>query len=345
MGILDKNWQDKVSHISQVGGIETSVLDNGLAKGTRIAWFNTGRGLRFKVVLDRGMDIMDASYKEHGLTWISHNGTTAAQPFSNRGLEWLKTFGGGLLTTCGLSNVGGPNEDEFGERGLHGRISNLPAEVESIIQPDPFRGQMEMSITGIMRESSVFGPVLELRRTISATLGTSEIRISDDVLNKGNTKVPLMLLYHINLGYPLVNEGSKINWEGDWKARDEKSEELFNDSNDFKTCPNPLDSHLGFGEAAAFIDMKADNNGFCHCGIENIKENLKLDIKYKKDELPAFCQWQHWAKGEYVTGLEPGTNPPIGQKQAREENTLEFLEPKQSRKFNLTFNLSTLEKQ
>jgi len=345
MSTLDQNWQDKVSHISQVGGIETSVLDNGSGKGTRIAWFNTGGGLRFKVVLDRGMDIMDAFYKERGLAWISHNGTSSPEPFSNKGIDWLKTFGGGLLTTCGLSNVGGPNEDEFGERGLHGRVSNIKTEVESIIQPDPVYGKMEMSITGIMKETSVFGPNLELRRTISATLGSPEIRISDEVLNRGNTKVPLMLLYHINLGYPLLNEGSKINWEGDWKARDEKSIEIFNSSNDFKTCPNSLENHLGFGEAAAFIDMKADEDGFCYCGIENTKENLKLSLKYKKEELPAFCQWQHWGKGEYVTGLEPGTNFPIGQKQAREENTLQFLEPKESRKFKLSFNISTIKKQ
>jgi hypothetical protein len=119
MSTLDQNWQDKVSHISQVGGIETSVLDNGLSKGTRIAWFNTGGGLRFKVVLDRGMDIMDAFYREHGLAWISHNGITSPEPFSNKGIDWLKTFGGGLLTTCGLSNVGEPNKDKNRSRVYH----------------------------------------------------------------------------------------------------------------------------------------------------------------------------------------------------------------------------------
>src|SRR3546814_15777709 len=85
---------------------------------------------------------------------MSHGGITVRQPFSNRGLDWLRTFGGGLLTTCGLSHVGGPETGDFGEQGLHGLISNTPAELESVIQPDLAAGRMELSIPGVMRERS-----------------------------------------------------------------------------------------------------------------------------------------------------------------------------------------------
>ena len=54
------NWQDKVGNYTQIGGIETSVLDNGPGRGTRIAWVNTGSGLRYRVIIDRGLDIADA---------------------------------------------------------------------------------------------------------------------------------------------------------------------------------------------------------------------------------------------------------------------------------------------
>ena len=340
--LKDNSWKDKISHTSQLGGIETSILDNGLGKGTRIAWINTGSGLRFKVVLDRGMDIVDAFYNQHSLAWISHNGVTASQPFSDEGIDWLKTFSGGLLTTCGLSNVGGPNEDEFGKRGLHGRVSNISAEIESIIQPDPLLGKMDMSITGIIKESTVFGANLELRRTISCTLGTSDIKINDEVVNRGNTTVPVMVLYHINFGYPLVDVGAKIIWEGNWKARDTNSKEIFVESNDFKTCPPALSAHDGPGEAAAYVEMKTDSQGFSNCGIHNEKINLEVNLKYKKDQLPAFCNWQHWGKGEYVTGLEPGTNLPIGQSQARKDGTLQFLKPFESKKIDLEFNISNV---
>ena len=59
------NWKDKVGNTAQIGGIETSVLDNGLGRGNRIAWVNTGAGLRYKVVIDRAMDIVDAFQNEY----------------------------------------------------------------------------------------------------------------------------------------------------------------------------------------------------------------------------------------------------------------------------------------
>ena len=167
-------WQGKVINLSQIGGIETSVLDDGPGRGTRVAWVNTGSGLRYRVAIDRGLDIVDAFHNRHSLAWLSHAGITAVRPDANKGLEWLWTFAGGLLTTCGLTHAGGPEIDEFGERGLHGRASNLSAQVESIVQPNLSTGTMEMSITAVVKESRVFGPNLELRRTISGTKPSPE---------------------------------------------------------------------------------------------------------------------------------------------------------------------------
>jgi len=328
-------WHNKISNTNQLGGIETSVLDNGAGRGTRIAWINTGSGLRFKVVIDRAMDIADAFYNEHSLAWLSHSGVSAAEALSDKGIEWLRTFGGGLVVTCGLSHVGGPEKDEYGERGIHGQISNTPAEIVSMIQPDPLSGNMEMSITGIIRESQALGNRMELRRTISATLGKSAIRIQDEVINRGNTEAPHMLLYHCNLGWPLVDEGSKIVWNGSWKSRDGNPDKLFKEGNDFHTCPAPLDDHQGSGEEAAFIDIEADDSGFCNCGIDNQKIGIILNIKFRKKELPFLTNWLHYGKGEYVVGLEPGTNPPIGQSRARQQNELILLAPGETRKYEL----------
>ena len=107
------NWNDKISNPAQLGGIETSVIDNGAGRGTRIAWINTGTGLRYKIVIDRAMDIGDAFYNQHSLAWLSHLGISYPEPFPNNGINWLRTFGGGLLTTCGLDHVGGPEVDEY----------------------------------------------------------------------------------------------------------------------------------------------------------------------------------------------------------------------------------------
>lgn len=333
-------WTDKVTNPAQVGGIETSVLDNGTGRGTRIAWINTGTGLRYKVVIDRAMDIADAFYNQHSLAWISHTGITPPQPFSDKGADWLRTFGGGLLITCGLSHVGGPEQDAYGERGLHGQISNSPAEIESIIQPDLLTGQLEMSITGRIKETKIFGPSLELRRTISGTLGQPFLRIHDEVINRGNTPMPHMLLYHFNFGWPLVDEGTKIIWQGDWQAREGGiNADIFREGNDFRTCPAPLDTHSGTGEAVASINATPDSRGLCTAGLYNEKLGIAMALRFHKDQLPWLINWQHWGKGEYVTGLEPATNPLIGQAKAREQEELLFLAPGETRSYDLEIEI------
>ncbi|MCA6380967.1 MAG: aldose 1-epimerase family protein [Cytophagales bacterium] len=333
---MEQHWKDKISNPLQLGGIETSTLDNGSGRGTRIAWFNTGGGLRFKIVIDRAMDIADAFYNNYSLAWLGHLGVTAPQPFSNQGIDWLKTFGGGLLTTCGLDHVGGPEEDEFGRRGLHGEISNIPAEIESIIQPDPLAGKLEMSITGIIRQTRIFGSCFELRRKISGTLGDPKVSIHDEVINRGNTAIPYMVLYHINFGWPLVDEGTKILWEGAWTSREgELRSKVFKQGNDFRLCPAPIQDHNGDGEEAAFISPVADKEGNCVCGLYNSKIQLALGLRFNKDQLPWLINWQHWGINEYVTALEPATNPPIGQSMARKQNQLIFIAPGEKRQVNL----------
>lgn len=341
--MLNQNWKEKISVASQLGGIETSVLDNGPGRGTRIAWFNTGSGFRFKVVLDRAMDIADAAYNQHALSWQSHVGITAPQPFSNTGLDWLKTFGGGLLTTCGLSHVGGPEADEYGTRGIHGEVSNLAAEIESILQPDPFIGKMEMSITGTMKETQALGPNLELRRTISATLGESRLRIYDEVLNRGNMPAPHMLLYHFNFGWPLVDTGTDIIWNGHWQPREGNRNEIFREGNNYHKCPAPLEEHSGRGEEVAIIDPTSNIDGWSTCGLNNAHLGIAVSLRFKKKQLPWLINWQHWGKGEYVTGLEPSTNTLIGQAKARERKELIFLQPGEKRKYDLELEVMAKE--
>jgi galactose mutarotase-like enzyme len=332
----------KVNNHAQLGGIETSVLDNGLARGTRIAWVNTGTGLRYKVAVDRGLDIVDAFYNQHSLAWLSHAGLTAPRPDANRGLEWLYSFSGGLLITCGLTHVGGPESDEFGERGLHGRISNLPAQVESIVQPDLAAKKLRMSITAVLKQSRVFGPNLELRRTITSTLGEPTVRIHDVVTNLGNTPAPHMILYHCNYGWPLVDEGTEIICPGKWTSRGlDMDDAVFNSKRDFKKCSGPIESHKGGGEGCAFIDVAADKKGLCTAGLHNPKLGLALVLKYNKKQLPWLSNWQHWGPGEYVTALEPGTNPPIGQSNARKQKKLIHIPPGKRKTYDLEMTVLT----
>ncbi len=338
--IQTKKWINKISNHIQLGGIETALIDNGRGRGTRIAWVNTGSGFRFKVVLDRCMDIADAFYNQYSLAWISHLGVTAPDPSAIEGAKWLNSFGGGLLTTCGLTHVGGPEKDEHGERGLHDRISHSPAEVISVIQPDLAGEDLGMSITGRMIQSTTFGPHLELKRTISATLGSPIVKIHDEVTNLGNQPAPHMLLYHCNFGWPLIDDGAEIYWKGELQVPNDQSRKIFRDGNNYKTCRNPINDHSGSGEAVGFIDIESQPDGSCQCGVKNHTIGLGVDLKFYKKQLNWLTNWQHWGSNEYVMALEPCTHPPIGQSGARKNNTLLILEPGETRSYDLEIKAS-----
>ncbi len=334
-------WDNKICNPAQVGGIETSVLDNGLARSVRIAWVNTGTGLRYKVVIDRAMDIADAFYNQHSLAWLSHAGVTAPRPDANHDLEWLYSFGGGMLATCGLTHIGGPESDDDEERGLHGRVNNIPASLESVVQPDPISGNLDMSITGVVKQSRLFGTNLELRRTISSTIGEATIRIHDVVTNRGSTSVPHTMLCHCNFGWPMVDEGAQPVWKGDCESlgRD-MDDELFNEKHNYRTCQPPLKIHKG-REAVGIVDVKPDRKGICTVGIYNRKLRMAISIKYEKEMLPTLTNWQHWGFGDYVCGIEPGTNPPTGQNTAKKERKLVRIRSGQSRVYDVELSVLT----
>ncbi|AQQ70173.1 hypothetical protein SMSP2_00516 [Limihaloglobus sulfuriphilus] len=335
------DYKDRIINHNQLGGIETYVVDNGPGRGSRVAWVNTGSGLRFKVSIDRGLDIVEAFYGKYSLSWLSFVGTAAPRPDSDRGLNWLSTFPGGLVTTCGLSHAGAPDEDESGQRGLHGKYSNSAAEVTSIIQPELTDAEPQMSISGIVREARVFGPNLEMQRTISCKLLKPQIVITDRVINRGNSSSPHMLLYHCNFGWPLVDQGTQILYKGKCRSRGmDFDDAVFNENNDYRTCSAPIDAHSGSGEACGFIDSTPDDDGLCRTGLFNDKLSLGAMITYDAKQLPCLANWQHWGRGEYVTGLEPATNFPTGQVKAREEGKLIMLEPGETRNYKLVIDIT-----
>ena len=143
----------------------------------------------------------------------------------------------------------------------------MSAELESISQPDPVRGRMEFDITGKIKQATVFGPSIELRRTIGGELGRSIIKITDQISNQGNIRVPHMVLYHCNFGWPLADEDADILWQGEWTSRSAADEKIFKKGGAFRKCKPVLPEHSGNGEAVAFIDAVPNHDGICSCGL------------------------------------------------------------------------------
>jgi hypothetical protein len=326
--------QAPVTNPLQLGGIETAVLDEGPSRGVRIAWVNTGGGLRYKVVLDRGLDIVNADLAGASLTWLSANGLKAPSPAYCHETDWISAFAGGLLTSCGPLNTGAPSRDAGRDWPLHGTHSHTPAQEVAIVNPDPRAGRLDMEISGRVSTSRFFGPNVDLHRTIRSRLGENAIRIEDVFTNTDDQPVEMAWLLHINLGYPLLEPGvSEFCYAGTILPRAD-SVDWFVEGKPFKRVSRPLTEHKGGGEVFAYIDPVAPRNGQVLCGVVNRRRKIALSIRFNKREFPRLGNWQHWGpRGAFVGALEPMTAGVEGRHIDRRRGWLISLRPGQQKRF------------
>jgi hypothetical protein len=324
--VYQNNWTRQellgyMGDISQVGGVRLVTLADGPERGVRAAELRTAAGLRFTVYLDRGMDIGPAEYKGIPLAWVSPTGPAAPSFYEPQGLGWLRSFHGGLLTTCGLTQVGPPGEDNGELLGLHGRISNTPA--RQISNGDAWDGDTySFWIEGRMREASVFGHDLTLKRRISARLDEPRLIVEDQVTNTGATPAPHMMLYHINLGFPLLQAESRlVAPSAEVSPRDDVAAPGLENHTRFQ-APTP-----GYAEQVFFHQMRAESDGFVKVALVNEPLKLGLQLRYRQKELPEFTQWKQMGWGIYTLGVEPGNCRSEGRLAARERGALVELAP------------------
>ena len=102
-----------------------------------------------------------------------------------------------------------------------------------------------------------------------------------------------------------------------------------------------MKEHNGTGEDVVFVDITANEDGKCAVGLHNPGLGIAVGLRFNKEQLPWFTNWQHWGSGEYVTGLEPGVSRPYGQAKARARNELVFLNPGEKRVYDLELEVLT----
>lgn len=329
----------RIGDISQIAGARPCSLEDGKARGVRAVDVKTGGGLDFTILPDRGMDIAWAGYKGAALGFISKTGVVSPAYYDEDGNGFLRNFHGGLLTTCGLTYMGAACVDEGKPLGLHGRASNTPA--EDVCVTNEWNGnEFIMTVRGRIRESVVFGENISLSREITSKLGENKIVISDSVENCGFDRQPLMLLYHFNFGFPLLDENTRLVLpEGNVKARDAEAEKGIGSYGEF-SCP----VH-GYREQV-FYHSFATGQDEITVSLANDKlgdSGLGVALKYNRKQLPCFIEWKQTGEGDYVVGLEPATWYPEGRCEARKRGELAYIEPGEVRKFKI--ELEILERQ
>jgi hypothetical protein len=332
--------------LSALGGVRSVVLDDGAERGIRALEFRTGSGLAFDVLVDRAMDIGPAEYAGCSFGWRSATGFRHPGLHEYRdedGLSWLRSFSG-LLVSAGLDHTlftadvdASPYRYPFRAtmwNGLHGRIANNPARLTGYGEEWRTADRCVLWAEGEVRQAAVFGEHLRLRRRIEADLGGSAIRLTDTVTNHGFDQTPHMFLYHINLGWPLVDEGtrfvapiSRIRFATDAVRAQRVS---------YQTMPPP---QPGFVEQVYAHDVVVDAQGRLAAALINERLALGFQLEWNAREFPFFFEWLHLREGAYAVGLEPSTHDVGGDTAARENGTMIWLAPGESRSYHTTFTV------
>ncbi|MDP8923591.1 MAG: aldose 1-epimerase family protein [Chloroflexota bacterium] len=322
-----------VANMAQLGGVRPVAFQDGPEAGVRGLEFRTGAGLAFTVLPDRGMDVGLTEIDGVPLSFLTAVGYAHPAYFEPAGLGWLRTFPGGLFVTCGLDAAGAPSEDAGVPFGLHGRASALPARGVAF-DADWEGDEYVLRARGKMRQVAMHGEWLQLTREITARLGQNRFAIRDTVENLGSRTEPHMLVYHFNVGYPLLDAGAEflvrsVRAEG----IDERSRAAA-DSYGRVAGPSP-----DFEEEVIQHDVAPGPDGMVTAAVRNSAlmggRGLALTIRYRKDQLPNLVQWRNFRERAYVMGIEPANCDIRGRATSRERGALQELAPGERREYHL----------
>ena len=330
----------RFGHLQQLGGARLVTLQDGVERGVRVVEFRTATGLDFGVLVDRAMDIAWCRYKGRSIAWLSPVGLIGPWYREPAGLGFLRTFQGGLLVTGGLDHVMGPEVDpndtydyprrESTEYGLHGRISNTPAVLRrygEIADGDDW----QLEAVGEVVQAGALAENLMLTRRVSAKLHGRCIAWEDEVVNRGHQSAPHMLLYHVNLGAPLLDASCEL------------VAPIRNVIGRSASATGGHSEHLQFHEPkAGFVEqvfeheMEPDSQGRVRVALLNKADPASpwgVVLDYDGTQLGHFLQWRYLARGTYVLGLEPSTTGLAGRSRTRAHGELTMLEPGERRTY------------
>lgn len=338
----------RTGDLAQFAGVRLVTLGDGVERGLRALEFRTGSGLRFTALVDRALDIGDCEHRGRAIGWQSGTGFRHPglhDPDGEGGLGFLRGFSG-LLVTCGLDHVGFTADEpaphyRYGPRAtvrhpLHGRIGAVPARLTGY--GERWDGdRCTLWCEGTVRQAAVFGEDLHLVRRIEADVGTDEIRIHDRVVNHGFSETPHMVLYHLDVGYPVLDEGSRLLAPiADVVGATHAGDAYRRQGVGYRTMPAPRD---GFAEQVWEHDLAADADGRVPYAVVNDALGFGLAVEVVKAQLPCFTEWQHFQAGAYALGIEPGTHHLPGRAFARERGEMIVLRHDEERRYDLTLRV------
>jgi hypothetical protein len=328
----------RVGRLDQVAGVRLVELQDGQARGVRLIEFKTGTGFSFDVVVDRSFDVGRCEMGAQPLAWIANAGTVAPWYYENTEWGWFRAWGGGMVVTCGLDHTLGPGEDSAADfhqdhiwktlpYGLHGRIGGLPARL--IGYGERWDGdECTLWAEGEVLQSAVFGEHLRLHRRIEAKVGDSHFTIHDEVENVGHSRTSHMFIYHCNVGFPVVDQGSQLLVPSKKTTTDYANAPL----EGYDTLSAPIKD---FTETCYEHEIAAEQAGSVPVGVVNRALGLGVYQVFQREQLPHHTFWRMMGEDTYAVALEPGTNRDAGRWDAHERDELGYLAPGEIKTYDL----------
>lgn len=329
-----------IGHLSQVGGVQLLASEEGITRGVRYVEFRTGTGFSFKIAVERGMDVGYCEYQGQSLAWIPSTALPAPWYFEAQDqFGWLRTALGGLITSAGMIHIGNPETADvshynFPARaqetyGVHDRMAMIPGQLTHY--GERWEGdECILEAEGKVVQAQTYGENLVLTRRYTARLGESRFFMRDEIENAGFLPTEHMLLYHMNIGFPMVDDGAELVAP--------------------VTKPPVIPAGLPVGEANQYtrfiapqkdwllqgfeLDMAAEPDGSVPVAIINPRLNQGVYVVYNKAQMPVYLEWRMMGEGQYAVGIEPCTNT-FGRQIARDLGQLITLQPGEKRVYDL----------
>jgi len=316
-------------HETQVYGIEEYRLAGGKGDGMRLLDVRNGSGLEAVISPDRNADISRLRFRGQNLGYFSPCGYVAPDYYEAEGTNFLKSFTAGFLTTCGLQSVGTPCTDEGEALPLHGSIANTPTDRMQWEEEDG-----NLLIRTRTADEQIFGRKLLLSRTFRFPIGKNEFSFTDEIENRGDREEPFEILYHMNMGYPLLDEDSVVRIASEKVIP--RNEHAAEDIRNWMKMEKPT---AGYEERCYYHEMKKQG----HASIFQPKRKIGLAIDYNAEELDCFVEWKMMGVRDYVLGLECGNAYPDGRNVMREKGILKFLAPGEKKTYSVRITMMETE--
>lgn len=337
---VDLNSRNTAGSTTEGWSVKSYTLKGGLQEGVQVVEINNGK-LCFLVLPTRGMGIWKGSCGDVSLEWGSPVKDPVNPAFMNLqdlgGLGWLKGFNEWFVR-CGINSMGAPGIDTVKDYSgnefevpltLHGKIANIPA--RSLHLEISEKG---ITLKGEVDETMMFGSSLRLGVEVYTEFSSNKLRITDTVTNLGNNPQEHEMLYHINYGGTLLEDGSKIVTPFNKVApRDPRSQEGIGTFDHFGA------PEIGFVEQAYLYELYGEGaEGDTMVMLKNSDGSQATLLRYSLKDFPCFTNWKNTAgKADgYVTGLEPATNFPNSRRFEREQGRVIRLDGGESRTTSLT---------